>query len=125
MIAWQEPPPYVQFLSEAEAMGRAAHDAGVCAGMGIIVTTEARVQATGDEFIRRAVIARIDGRMLRQAIRRGSDAAEQEWEFMTDIPADLPAAQKATREQLLVEFAGDRCGGIVADYPGMADLPER
>lgn len=124
MIAWQEPPPYIQYLSEAEQLGRMAVSAGHCAGMDVIESSSGQVEEVTDDFLRRAIIARVDVAMIHAAMNRGITAAEDEWKFMFDLPAGLTQSQRTAREERLVDFVGERCASVVIDYPAVGALRE-
>lgn len=117
MIDWQEPPPYVQFMTEAEAIGRASYLGGVCTAFGLVASSEADVEALVDDFLRRAIIAKVEGPMLAQAITDGSDREEAAVKVIMDLGPDDGSATRQRREAQLVEYFGNGCADLTIDYP--------
>lgn len=123
MIAWQEPPPYVDYVVEAERLGRASTAAGICKAAGIVEIDLAAGEAEANAFQRRAVIARTWGPVVEAAFHRGMEIEREEFRLMSSIPEGLPASEHGERVDDLVEYLADRCGQLVADYPSMARFP--
>lgn len=123
MIPFQEPPPYVQYMSEAENLGRMGYAAGVCIRFRLLAGDEASVTAAGDEFQRRAVIARTWGPLVEQAITNGAAQERREFAFIADIPDNLPEAEAARRRLALEDFLVERCGWVLRHFPDVVSLP--
>ncbi|KQW79743.1 hypothetical protein [Brevundimonas sp. Root1279] len=122
-LALQSAPPYLQFMEEAEALGRAAYLGGVCAGMGIVETDEGALQDLADDFIRRATIARTDGPVLDGALQSGIQREKEAVALMMDLGPDDGSARRRQREDQAAEYFGKGCADLTLDYPEAFKLP--
>lgn len=123
MIYWQEPPPYVQFMTEAEDLGRFGFVAGVCTRMRLVEADPVAASAVGDDFQRRAIVARVWGPMVQQALQNGADQERRDFRVLADIPDTLPADEARRRAGHLEDYLVDRCGWILRTYPEAVSLP--
>lgn len=122
MIVWQDPPPYVQYMAEAEEIGRMSYAAGICAGAGIIVADQKSVEEVANAFQRRAVIARVWGPVVESAVLQGIEAEKADFLIISEIPDGLSAEQEAARVDDVIDYLTDRCGRVVRDYPEVGQL---
>ena len=114
MIAWQDPPPYVQFMEEAREMGELSYAYGVCGALQVIEIDPARAQraaeAAGDDLARRAIAAGALTELMLAAQNDGSDQAKADFRFMlAEPPANETEAQAILRENAIEDFLVDRC----------------
>lgn len=125
LLALQDPPPFVQYLEEAEALGRMSYMGGLCVGLGIVTGDEGKVDAAFEDFWRRATIAKTEGRLLGDAIQRGIDREKAASDLMSDLGPDDGSEQRRRRELQAIEYFGDGCGDLVINYPETFALAER
>lgn len=125
LLAIQDPPPFIQYIEEAEALGRMSYLGGVCVGLGILTGDEDKVAAIAEDFWRRATIARTEGPLLSEAIERGSDREKAASDLMGDLGADDGSDQRRRRELQAIEYFGDGCADLVINYPEAFALAER
>lgn len=116
-MIWQEPPPFVQYMAEAEAVGRMTFAAGMCSASGVLATDERAVVTAVDAFQRRAVIARVWGPVVEQAYRDGIATERAEFALMNDVAESLSERDRDARVQDLTDYLVDRCGGLLRDFP--------
>lgn len=110
-----EPPPFIQYLEEAEALGRATYLAGACAGLGIIEFDRQAVEDLVDDFERRSIIAKTNGGLLNSAIERGIAVEKEAVARMTDLGPDDGSERRRRREAQAVEYFGDGCADLTLD----------
>lgn len=123
MIDWQEPPPFLQYMEEAETLGRMNYMAGFCESIGIVTVDRPALQELSADFDRRAIMDKTDGPVVVNAFREGADREKYAIETMMDFgPADGPQYQR--RYDQAVEYLGDACGDLVIDYPSVFSLTE-
>lgn len=113
----QSAPPYIQFMEEAEALGRASYMGGFCKGMGIVTSNQAAFQDIADDFIRRATIANVDGPVLRSTIDSGIDRERQAIELMADLGPDDGSERRRRREDQAADYFGKGCADLTINYP--------
>lgn len=113
----QSAPPYLQFMEEAEALGRASYMGGFCKGMGIVTSDQAAFQDIADDFIRRATIAQVDGPVLRAAIDAGIQRERQAIELMADLGPDDGSERRRRREDQAADYFGKGCADLTINYP--------
>lgn len=123
MIVWQDPPPYVQYMAEAEALGRASYLGGVCSGLGIIEGDGDKVAELADDFVRRAVMARTDVPMVESAIQQGIERERAAVELLLDFGPDDGSERRQRREDQAAEYFGARCADLTLNYPSAFSLP--
>ncbi len=123
MIDWQEPPPFLQYMEEAEKIGGMGYTAGICAGMGIITIDQPAMLEIADDFERRAILAKTDGPMLEAAFKAGDDRARANIETMLNVGEEASPGHERRVDQA-VEYLGDACGDLVIDYPAVFQLSE-
>lgn len=119
-----EPPPYLQYMEEAEALGRATYLGGVCAGMGIIEGDAVALQELVLDLHRRATIDKADGPMLSMALKRGQDREKEAVKLMMDVGPDDGSERRERREAQAVEYFGDGCARLTIDYPSAFTMPD-
>lgn len=118
MLAWQEPPPYVQYAEEATALARMTVAAGACGRLGYTVSQDAGL-AEVNAYVRRAVI---DGVGQANASDLYSDAVDREggeWEFMT---TEQPGASDEEADAAMMDgarFIVTRCQAASRSYPAV------
>lgn len=117
MIIWQEPPPYVQYMQEAEALGRASYLAGVCTRFGVITADQDAMQEMVVDLYRRATIDRAEGPQLVEAVQSGSDRERAAVELMLDLGADDGSERRRQREARAGEYFGTGCADLTIKYP--------
>lgn len=123
LLAIQDPPPYVQYAGEAEALGRATYLAGACTAMGIIETDEVAMRAVIEDFWRRAIIARTEGPALRAALQAGSQREAAALEVIMDFGPDDGSVARQRREDQASEYVGNGCADLTLDYPEAFSIP--
>lgn len=117
MIVWQDPPPYVQYMAEAEALGRAVYLGGFCTGLGIVVSDPVAMQDLADDFMRRSVIARTDGPVVDEAFRQGIERERTAVDLMMDFGPDDGSERRQRREDQASDYIGNGCAELTIDYP--------
>lgn len=117
LLAIQDPPPYVQFMEEGEALGRAAYMAGFCIAAGMITGDTSSLDEVADDFARRATIAGTEGPLLNAAIERGVEREKAAIALMMDLGPDDGSERRQRREDQAAEYLGNGCGDLVVDYP--------
>lgn len=118
-----EPPPHLQYMEEAEALGRATYLGGVCAGMGIIQGDAAALQELVLDLHWRATIDKAEGPMLSMALQRGTEREREAVKLMMDVGPDDGSERRQRREAQAVEYFGDGCAELTLDYPAAFKLP--
>lgn len=128
MIVWQDPPPYIQYIEEAEALGRAAYLGGACAGLGVLIRDQEAVADAIDDFSRRTVLAGTDGPLVDAAFQSGIDREKAAVALMLDLGPDDGSARRQRREEQVTEYFVNGCSDLVINYPGVfrlaPDAPE-
>lgn len=117
MIVWQEPPPFIQYMEEAETLGRASYLAGVCTGMNMISTDQPALQEMLGDFERRSVMARTDGPVLNNSFQAGVDRERAAVALMLDLGPDDGSEGRQRREDQAAEYIGNGCAELTLDYP--------
>lgn len=122
MIDLQEPPPFIQYIEEAEALGRASYLSSVCVGIGVLADDRGALTDALDDFQRRTVLAQTDGPVVNAAFQRGIDREKQAVELMSDLgPAD-GSPRRRRREEQAIEYFAVGCSDLVLDYPDVFRL---
>jgi hypothetical protein len=122
MIDLQEPPPFIQYVQEAEALGRASYLSGVCVGLGVLADDQRALADALDEFQRRAVIARTDGPLVDSAFQQGVEREKAAVALMADLgPAD-GSPRRQRQEAQATEYFVTGCSDLVLDYPSVFRL---
>lgn len=116
-VALQTAPPHLQFMEEAEALGRATYLGGACAGMGVVEGDPVALQELVLDLHRRAMIAKTDGPLLSMALQRGQEREEQAVALMTDLGPDDGSERRRLREERAYEYFGNGCADLTLDYP--------
>lgn len=112
-----EPPPYLQYMEEAEGLGRATYLGGICAGMGVIQGNPVQLQELVLDLHRRATMDKAEGPLLSAALARGSEREKEAVNLMMNVGPDDGSAQRQRREAQAVEYFGDGCARLTIDYP--------
>lgn len=123
LLAIQDPPPYVQFAAEAEALGRLSFLGGFCIGTKILEGDPADIEALAEDFDRRATLAGVNGPLMVEAINRGIDREEAAIDLILDMGPEDGSEQRQRREAQMVEYVGNGCGDLVVDYPDVFSIP--
>lgn len=118
-----DPPPFIQYLEEAEALGRATFLAGVCEGLGVIKIDRDAVTVMLDAFEDRAIAAKTSGGLLVSAMDRGGAMEKEAHERLLDLGPKDDAQARRARAARLTEYFGDACGDLTVDYPEAFTLP--
>lgn len=113
----QEPPPFLQFMEEGEALGRAIHLGAVCAGLKIVDIDQGKLSEIVDDFFRRAVIAKVDGPFINGAVKQGMERERAATKLMLDLGPNDGSETSLRREEQAVEYFGDGCADLTLDYP--------
>jgi hypothetical protein len=122
MIDLQEPPPFIQYVQEAEALGRASYLGGVCVGLGVLADDQAALADALDDFQRRAVLARTDGPVVSAAFQQGIEREKSAVALMGDLgPAD-GSPRRQRREAQVIDYFVTGCSDLVLDYPDVFRL---
>lgn len=123
MIAWQDPPPYIQFMEEAETISRVGVSAAACGAFGFVFHEE-QLRLLVQDFERRAIIAGADGPMLNASTTQAIETEGRRWRTMADL-GDPNGPDRERREQQAVDFAAERCAEVLVDYPNLlSSAPE-
>ena len=112
-----DPPPFLDYIEEAEALGRAGYMAGACVSLGIIEADGDALDELEQDFRRRAVLARTDGPIIEAAIQRGIERERAASTMMFDLGPDDGSARRLRREAQAVEYFGAGCADLALDYP--------
>lgn len=114
MIAWQEPPPYIEVMAEVEML---AATAGGCQEVGYAVSVPAG-EAELRDLTRRSVIAGVNaswvGEAFQSAIQR--QAADMD-AMMPPLGADEDENRRAMSQTR--ELLNSRCADAAARYPAI------
>lgn len=111
------PPPYLQYMEEAEALGRASYLGGVCTGLGMVETHQDELAELVQDFWRRAIIDRTDSPMLAEAISRGTEREKAAIQTLLDLGPDDGSDRRQRREDQAADYIGKGCADLTLDYP--------
>lgn len=111
------PPPYLQFMEEGEALGRASYLGGVCAGLGLVASEKDDLIGLLDDLERRAILAGTDGPVVSGAVSAGVDREKRAVDTMLDLGPDDGSERRQRREAQTVEYLGKGCADLTINYP--------
>lgn len=112
-----EPPPFLQFIEEAEALGRASYMGGICSALKIVESDAASVTALVDDFRRRAIMAKTDGPIVEDALTRGVEREKAASAVMIDFGPDDGSERRRRREDQAADYFGTACADLTINYP--------
>lgn len=118
------PPPYLQFMEEAEALGRMSYLGGVCAGMGIVQAERDDVVELLNDFERRAILAGTDGPVVAGAVNAGIEREKKAVETIMDLGPDDGSARRKRREDQASGYLGNGCAELTINYPTVFKLAD-
>lgn len=121
MIVWQEPPAFIEYVGEAEKIGRMTYVAGVCAGMGLVSVDQPGFVEITEDFKRRSILAKTDGPILDGAFQVGVDREKANVETMLNVGEEGSPGYARRRAQA-VEYFGNACSDLVIDYPAVFEM---
>lgn len=118
MIAWQDPPPYVQYMAEAEALSRMAFASGACGRIGYVVV-DREGQAEFDRFIRRAVTDGISVADAQSLLGAAGSSLSNDLAYMSTYPAGISEAETEERDRDFALFLATQCVQSSRRYPNV------
>lgn len=116
MITWQEPPPQVQIIAEADQIGRLAGASRVCSNLGYETRAD-QVRTEAVAFVRRVMAAGISEDDATSIFLAG---AEREVQVLTAVsvrPDGQPAAITEEGARTYAEFLAQRCASASRAFP--------
>lgn len=118
------PPPYLQFMEEAEALGRASYLGGVCTGLGMVASEKDDVVELLNDLERRAILAGTDGPVISGAVMAGIDREKRAVDTIMDLGPDDGSERRQRREAQAVEYLGNGCADLTINYPSVFKLTD-
>ena len=118
MIIWQEPPPYIEYHAEAEALARLSLASGACSSLRYAVFSE-RGSAEAEAFVRRAAIDLVGSDFASSMFVQAIESETAEWEFMVGEKAGLTDEEESARMMDGAEFIASRCARASREYPSV------
>lgn len=111
--------PYLQFMEEAEALGRASYLGGMCTGLGLVASEQDDVVELLDDLERRTILAGADGPIISGAVSAGIDREKRAVDTMMDLGPDDGSERRQRREAQAVENFGKGCANLTINYPSV------
>jgi hypothetical protein len=118
MIVWQDPPPYVQYLAEAEALGRLSLASGACSALNYETDVQRGIAET-EAYVRRAAIDRVGSDFASQTFEAAVERETAEWQMMTAEGPDDTEEEADARMVDGAAFVVSRCALSAEEYPSV------
>lgn len=118
MIAWQDPPPYIQYAEEAAGLARMTLAAGACDNLGYTVSRSAG-EAEVSAYTRRAVIDRIGAEHAVSTYSAAVDRETADWSYMLIGREGLTEDEEEAAMADGARFVAARCQSASEQYPGV------